>query len=158
VAAADAACEKELGVKAKFSMYTVLAADGAETAERAACGEVEGVRVTFRRYWLGSNVGDGHQYEWRLSPSLVGLGEAIQARENEAKAKAEHAARLAPVRAARTCNWCGEVVTTGWDGHTVRDDFPTEHANAEAVARHKKRDCYKVPWWRHIGHQGLGTG
>jgi hypothetical protein len=158
VAAAEAACEKELGVKAKFSMYTVLAADGVETAERAACTEVEGVRVTFRKYWLGSNAGDGQQYEWRLSPGLVGLGEAIQARENAARAKTEHEARLAPVRLARTCNWCGEVVTIRWDGHTVRDDFPTARANAEAVAEHKKRYCRKVPWWRRIGHEGWGTG
>jgi hypothetical protein len=159
VEAAEAACEKELGVKTTFSMYTVRDAEGSETSERAAHASIVGVGVTFRRRWLGPNASDGRQYEWKLSHGLVELGKTIQTREDAAKAKAEHEARLAPIRAARTCSWCGQVVTIGWNGHTVTDDFPTERANAEALALHKKRDCYKIPWWRAIGRQGMpGTG
>jgi hypothetical protein len=148
----------DLGVNVKFSMYTVRDAEGSETLERAAHASIEGVAVTFKKLWLGPNAGDGKQYEWTLFPDLAGLGAAIQAREDAVKAKAEHEARLAPVRAARTCNWCKTVVTINWNGETVTDDFPTERANAEALAQHKKEDCYKVPWLRRIGHQGLGTG
>jgi hypothetical protein len=146
---AEALCEQTLGIKAKFTADWVYRHYDDPTGYLQVGSMIEGVQVIYHPA--------GFNYpQAKLSHDLASLGAAIQARENTAKEEAERKVRLASVRAARTCNWCGEVTRYRWNGETVTETFPSAKDNAEALAHHKKWDCRKVPWWK--GRSGWGTG
>jgi hypothetical protein len=127
-------CEQTLGVKAIFTAYVPYSNVTGSFGDLLVSTVIEGVTVRYDPIHPG------------LSHDLARLGACIQSAEQAAKEAAERDVRLAAVRTARTCDRCGEVSTYRWDGKFVRDDFPSDQDNVEALAHHKKQDCRKVPW------------
>ena len=133
LADAEALCEQELSVKAKFAIeMVVLGPEGGEVPQIVTY--IEGVRVN---YYPESTQYGGRVAPPKLSHDLARLGADIKWME-EARRKKQ--VEEAAFRKARTCDWCGEIATS-------RSHY---ESHAEAVAAHKKWDCRKAPWWRRL--------
>lgn len=141
IADAKALCEQTLGVNVKFTCKrrTNLYEENYSSVEISTV--IEGVTVIYYPWGAGSH---------RLSHDLARLGVDIQAAETAAKESARREVRMASARRARTCKWCGEVVSIRSDTRSASKGFPSDEQNADAMAEHKKRECRKAPWWKRL--------